>query len=171
MTREGTIFHEYNPSKEKYTVWIVDGSLSKVAGTGSIRVTNDLNLNPILHVPNLECNLLSISKLTRDLHREAKFFSNLCKFQELDSRRMIGNVEMCSRLYLLKGDTPLRRRTQNASCVSLKSRSILDFCVNKDNEVMLWHYRLGHPNFIYLEKLFSSLFINKRPKFFSCEIY
>ncbi|RVW93958.1 Retrovirus-related Pol polyprotein from transposon RE1 [Vitis vinifera] len=71
MTREGTIFHEYNPSKEKYTVWIVDGSLSKVAGTGSIRVTNDLNLNPILH--------------------------------ELDSRRMIGNVEMCSRLYLLKG--------------------------------------------------------------------
>ena len=81
MTREGTIFHEYNPSKEKYTVWIVDGSLSKVAGTGSIRVTNDLNLNPILHVPNLECNLLSISKLTRDLHREAKFSQTCVNFR------------------------------------------------------------------------------------------
>ena len=136
MTGDGTIFHEYNPCKEKYTVRIVDGSLSKVVGTGSIRVTNDLNLNSVLHVPNLDCNLLSISKLTRDLHCEAKFFSNLCKFQELDSRRMIGNVEMCYGLYVLMGDTPLRRQTQNASCVSLKSQSILDFCVNKDNEVM-----------------------------------
>ena len=94
----------------------------------------------------------------------------MCKFQELDSGRMIGNAEICSGLYLLKGDTPLRRQTQNASCVSLKSQSILDSCVNKDNEVMLWHYRLGHPNFIYLEKLFPSLFINKTPKFFNCKI-
>ena len=140
-----------------YTVRIADGSLSKVVGIGSIRVTNDLNLNFVLHVPNLDCNLLSINKLTRDL-------------QELDSGRMIGNAEMCSRLYVLKDDTPLRRQTQNASCVSFKSLSILDSCVNKDNEVTLWHYRLGHPNFIYLEKLFSSLFINKSPKFFNCEI-
>ena len=171
MTGDGTIFHEYNPYNEKYTVWIADGSLSKVAGIGLIRVSNDLNLNSILHGPNLDCNLLSINKLTRDLQCEAKFFSNLFKFQELDLGRMIGSAEMCSRLYLLKGDTPLRRQTQNASCVSFKSLSILDSCVNKDNEVTLWHYRLGHPNFMYLEKLFSSLFINKRPKFFSCEIY
>ena len=79
-----------------YTVRIADGSLSKVVGIGSIRVTNDLNLNFVLHVPNLDCNLLSISKLTRDLHCEARFFSNLSKFQELDLGRMIGSAEMCS---------------------------------------------------------------------------
>lgn len=31
---------------------------------------------------------------------------------------------------------------------------------------MLNHYRLGHPNFLYLEKLFPSLFINKNSKLF-----
>ena len=36
---------------------------------------------------------------------------------------------------------------------------------------MLEHYRLGHPNFSYLEKMFPSLFINKNPKLFQCEIY
>ena len=100
-----------------YTVRIADGSLSKVVGIGSIRVTNDLNLNFVLHVPNLDCNLLSISKLTHDLHCEARFFSNLSKFQELDLGRMIGSAEMCSGLYVLKGDTPLRRQTQCKLCV------------------------------------------------------
>jgi len=33
---------------------------------------------------------------------------------------------------------------------------------------MLWHYRLGHPNFMYLKKMFPSLF-NKRLKKFHCE--
>ena len=35
---------------------------------------------------------------------------------------------------------------------------------------MLWHYRLGHPNFVYLQKLVPSLFRNKNPKEFQCEI-
>lgn len=34
---------------------------------------------------------------------------------------------------------------------------------------MLWHYRLGHPNVMYLKHLFPSLF-NKNPKPFDCEI-
>lgn len=34
---------------------------------------------------------------------------------------------------------------------------------------MLWHYRLGHPNFIYLKKMFPSLF-NKDSVFFKCEV-
>ena len=34
---------------------------------------------------------------------------------------------------------------------------------------MLWHYRLGHPNFLYLEKLFPHLF-NKNSKVFQCEV-
>ena len=77
MMGDETIFHEYNPCKKKYIVWIADGSLSKVAGTGLIKVTNDLNLNSFLHVPNLDCNLLLIRKLTRDLDCEAKFFLKL----------------------------------------------------------------------------------------------
>lgn len=35
---------------------------------------------------------------------------------------------------------------------------------------MFWNYRLGHPSFMYLKKLFPSLFKNKDPKFFQCEV-
>ncbi|KAL5548712.1 hypothetical protein UlMin_003943 [Ulmus minor] len=31
---------------------------------------------------------------------------------------------------------------------------------------MLWHFRLGHPNFVYLEKLCPHLFINKKSNFY-----
>ena len=40
--------------------------------------------------------------------------------------------------------------------------------LNKD--VLLWNYRLGHPNFHYLKRLFPRLFVNKDPKDFHCEI-
>ncbi|TYI95838.1 hypothetical protein E1A91_D01G026800v1 [Gossypium mustelinum] len=42
--------------------------------------------------------------------------------------------------------------------------------LGKVDTVMLWHFRLGHPSFQYLAKLFPALFINKRPNSFSCKV-
>ena len=53
--------------------------------------------------------------------------------------------------------------------VSFNGQPVSNPSVNKDSEMMSWHDRLGHPNFIYL-KMFPSLFRNKSPKFFDCEI-
>ena len=39
---------------------------------------------------------------------------------------------------------------------------------NKD--IMLWHFRLGHPSFRYLKHLFPKLFVNKDPSMLHCEI-
>lgn len=39
------------------------------------------------------------------------------------------------------------------------------------DEIMLWHRRLGHPSFSYLQKLFPGLFKNKKPVQFQCEVY
>jgi len=68
-------------------------------------------LNSILHVPKLDCNLISISKLTRDLNCVAKFFPNLCIFQDLDTGKKIGSAKMCSGFYLLNGFTPQKGQT------------------------------------------------------------
>ena len=48
-------------------------------------------------------------------------------------------------------------------CMALKSS------INIDSPTMLWHYRLEHPNFMYLKKWFPSLF-NEKAKTFQCEI-
>ena len=98
----------------------------------------------------------------------------MCEFQDLDSGKRIGSAKVCSGVYLLKvGESP-RRQTHNAVHVESKSQSNKSSVSfensNKDSAIMLWHYRLGHPNFIYLKKLFPSLFVNKNLELFQCEV-
>ncbi|RVW54511.1 Retrovirus-related Pol polyprotein from transposon TNT 1-94 [Vitis vinifera] len=102
MTGDATIFDTYSSCPNNLTVRIADGSLSKVAGTGSVVLSRDLTLNSVLLVPNLDCNLLSISKLTKEKRCITNFSSTHCEFQDLDSGKMIGNAEECSGLYILK---------------------------------------------------------------------
>jgi hypothetical protein len=168
MTGDKTVLHEYSESKEDCAVKVADGTLSKIEGTGRSRISKDMILKSVLYVPNLDCNLLSISKLTRDLKCMAKFFPNFCVFQDLASGKRIGSARMYSGLYLLKNNLPFKCKAQNAVLFNPKGQSV--FNTHKDSNVMLWHYRLGHPNFVYLEKLLPSLFINKSSKTFSCEI-
>ena len=76
MTEDTIIFDTYSSCPNNLTVRIADGSLSKVVGTGSVVLSNDLTLNSVHLVPNLDCNLLSISKLTKERRCVANFFLN-----------------------------------------------------------------------------------------------
>ena len=174
MTGDAAILQNYKPSNGHSSVHIADGSKSKIAGTGSIKLTKDLYLDSVLHVPNLDCNLLSISKLARDLQCVTKFYPNLCVFQDLKSGKMIGSAELCSGLYLLSCGQ-FSNQVSQASCVQSQSmlesfNSVSNSKVNKDSEIIMLHYRLGHPSFVYLAKLFPKLFINKNPASYHCEI-
>ena len=91
------------------TVWIADVSLSKIAEIGTIQLFEDLILSLVLHVPNLDCYLISTRKLTHDLNCVTKFYPNLYEFQAMDSGKVIGNVELCGGLYLLKENSSIQR--------------------------------------------------------------
>lgn len=80
ITSDKSIMTEFMPCNENHSVKIADGSLSKVAGYGSVTISKTLSLHSILFVSNLKCNLLSITKLTRDKKCVAKFFQNICEF-------------------------------------------------------------------------------------------
>ncbi|RVW83269.1 Retrovirus-related Pol polyprotein from transposon RE1 [Vitis vinifera] len=123
MTGDAAILQNYKPSNGHSSVHIVDGSKSKIVETGSIKLTKDLYLDSILHVPNLDYNLLSISKLARDLQCVTKFYPNSCVFQDLKSRKMIGSAELCSMLYLLPSGQ-FSNQVSQASCV--QSQSMLE---------------------------------------------
>ena len=133
-------------------------------GIGSVVLSNNLILHSVLFVPNLDCNLLSISKITKDNRCISKFSSSRCIFQDLDSGKTIGNAEECSGLYLLK-----EHHNSREQLVPTVGNSFSASCQNNDSAILLWHYRLGHPNATYLKHLFPSLF-NKIPKPFECEI-
>ncbi|RVW56445.1 Retrovirus-related Pol polyprotein from transposon RE1 [Vitis vinifera] len=124
MIGDAAILQNYKPSNGHSSVHIADGSKSKIAGTGSIKLTKDLYLDSVLHVPNLDCNLLSISKLACDLQCVTKFYPNSCVFQDLKSGKMIGSAELCSGLYLLSCGQ-FSNQVSQASCVQSQREAIL----------------------------------------------
>ncbi|RVW67994.1 Retrovirus-related Pol polyprotein from transposon RE1 [Vitis vinifera] len=127
MIGDEKLFSTYNPSYKNLTMRIANGSLSKVAGTGSVRVSKNIPLDSVLLVPKLNCNLLSISKLTWDLNCVTKFGSNLCEFQVLDLGKTIGNAKMCSGLYLLEVNDPPQGSTHHSDCSVSSSPISLSF--------------------------------------------
>ncbi|RVW23360.1 Retrovirus-related Pol polyprotein from transposon RE1 [Vitis vinifera] len=152
MTGDAAILQNYKPSNGHSSVHIADGSKSKIAGTGSIKLTKDLYLDSVLHVPNLDCNLLSISKLAHDLQCVTKFYPNLCVFQDLKSGKMIGSAELCSGLYLLSCGQ-FSNQVSQASCVQSQSMSESFNSVSNSkgesmNEHQVWESFLdGVPSF------------------------
>ncbi|KAK2997364.1 hypothetical protein RJ639_025480 [Escallonia herrerae] len=98
---------------------IADGSLSTIAGTGSIVLSPSITLHNVLHVPKLSCNLLSISKLTNDLKYQANFYSTRCEFQEMVSGRMIGSARASDGLYFFEDGTNSGKHVQNPKSIGL----------------------------------------------------
>ncbi|RVW52774.1 hypothetical protein CK203_076657 [Vitis vinifera] len=74
MTGDAAILQNYKPSNGHSSVHIADGSKSKIAGTGSIKLTKDLYLDSV---------------------------SMFQTWIDLKSGKMIGSAELCSGLYLL----------------------------------------------------------------------
>ena len=99
MTSEQTFFHLYkfnsNPGKDI----VADGFFTLIIGKGSISVAPRLTLNFVLHVPELSCNLLYISKLTKSLNHVI-FYPN-CIFQDLTMGKRIGSAKEKEGLYYL----------------------------------------------------------------------
>ncbi|XP_052181020.1 peroxisome biogenesis protein 7 isoform X3 [Diospyros lotus] len=85
------------------------------------------------------------------------------------SRKMIGSAEACSRLYILQGTDSRKTEVKSSYCHSTAPLCFSSFHSN-NSAIMLWHYRLGHPNFACLQKLFPSLFKNSDLHMFQCEI-
>ena len=93
MTGSSQFFSSRIPCLGNSKVRIADGSLSTVAGKGTIKLENCLTLFSVLHVPNLKCNLLSVSKFTKDTNCVAKFGGFKRLFSNPILGRMIGNAK------------------------------------------------------------------------------
>lgn len=144
------LFSTYTPLSSKEKAKITDGSLSSVAGKDSISASKTMILKSVLHVPNLSCNLLSVSKLTKDFNCMAKFSPYNCEFQDLCTGKKIGNAKEVDGLYYLEEEPE-----------ALSNLSLVDKIVSQvpsEHDTSLLQIRLGNPNFSYLKLLFPTLF-------------
>ena len=92
------MFETYD--KNSCEIHVYDGKMSPTVGQGTICVSN-LVLKSMLYVPKLTYNLLSISKLTKDMNCIVTFFLSNCTFQDRSPGKMIGSSEEKDRLYYL----------------------------------------------------------------------
>ena len=79
MTNLPHLFISYTPCFGNKKVRIANRSLFSIAGQGSIRLSDKIVLQSILHVPKLSCNLLSVSCLSKDSNCHV-FCAFLCEF-------------------------------------------------------------------------------------------
>ena len=81
-------FVSYTPCAGNKKIRIADECLVLIAGKGQIVLFDRFSSN-VLHVPKLSYNLLSISKITHELHCKATFLPESVCFQDLSSERTI----------------------------------------------------------------------------------
>ncbi|KAL4025768.1 hypothetical protein IC575_014173 [Cucumis melo] len=105
LTGSSEHFISYASCAGNEKIRIADGSLAPIAGKGQIVPFDGFALQNVLHVPKLSYNLLSISKITRELHCKAIFLPESVYFQDMSSGRTFGTARHSSGLYILDDDT------------------------------------------------------------------
>eukprot|EP00261_Vitis_vinifera_P039416 XP_019080659.1 PREDICTED: uncharacterized protein LOC104881375 isoform X1 [Vitis vinifera] len=118
MTNSSNMFGSYLPCPGNKKVRIADGNFSPIAGKGLIKISEGIDLKSVLHVPKLTCNLLSISKLSRDSNCCVIFYESHCIFQDRSSGKTIGNARMINCLYYFEDNLPSNKIAQGLSSIS-----------------------------------------------------
>ena len=72
------LFSSYTQSSRNHRVQFANGSYMTIAGIGNIEISPMISLKEVLHVSNLSYNLISISKITKELNCLIKFSPTNC---------------------------------------------------------------------------------------------
>lgn len=118
---------------------LADGSFSPIAGTNSVKFSQKIQLNSV-HVPKLSCNLLSVSKISKDSNCHVVFCDSHCEFQDENWGMMIGSARMFGGLYYFDDNALCNRQTHGLS----GSTSSIHVC----EKIMVWHCRLEECHWI-----------------------
>jgi hypothetical protein len=81
MTGDSTMFSSYSPCAGNHKIKVADGSFSAIAGKGSVVLSPSLTLKDVLHVPNLSCSLMSVSKLAQEKTVKLIFSVHIVSFR------------------------------------------------------------------------------------------
>ncbi|CAL9011096.1 unnamed protein product, partial [Prunus brigantina] len=158
----GQIISHTPPSQS--VVSNANGTPSPVIGEGSLSLSDSLTLDSVLIVPSLHHNLLSVAQITTALNCTVTFWPTHCVFQDILSSKTIGCGTRRGKLYYL--DLASDSEASLSQAYKIGGTSV----EKKTSEVWLWHRRLGHASFGYLQKLFPSLFSGLESSSFKCDI-
>ncbi|CAJ2666297.1 unnamed protein product [Trifolium pratense] len=123
-----------------------NGTLVNTCLAGTIMFDHQLYLTDVLYFPNFTFNLISVPKLTKNLHCSLMFNDNKCVIQESSSRRMIGVADLLNGLYILTTPKVSLGHIPNTSCINNinKITDVHSLESHKNSDCNVWHKRFGH---------------------------
>ena len=93
------------------SVQVANGTPMPISGSGSVSISSTLSLAFALLAPNLSNNLLSISKITKNLNCFVTFHSTHCVFQDNLMKTTIDIGKKRWGLYYLEGTRELQPKS------------------------------------------------------------
>lgn len=132
ITNNECLIYDLISSTQKH-VSIPNGNSISVDGAGKSKILDSLVLDNVLLVPDFQCNLISVSKLTRKHNCMVIFTADNCIVQDLHSKALIGTGRQQDGLYFF--DNLHDQNKKDCKTIALK--------VDATNCTM-WHARLGH---------------------------
>ena len=128
-----------------------NGRCSKIAHVGSVQLSSILLLDNVLHVPDFQFNLLSVSKLCDQVAGRVIFTSTDCTLQGPKQPEVVLG-KACNGLYHAK-NIAVDKTAARKEALVLHS-GIQQACSQpmfgqhfKFSELDSWHFRLGHLSF------------------------
>lgn len=82
-----------------YPVGLPDENTTEANQEGSVVLLGGLELSNVLYVPQLTCNLISVTQLIDESNCVAQFTNNVCVIQDQPTRKVIGAGERLDGLY------------------------------------------------------------------------
>lgn len=134
-----------NPYPGTDQVIVGDGTgmnITHIGHTSLHTQTKPLFLNQVLHVPSIQSNLLSVSKLCQTNHSSVEFFPDCFVVKDLNSGQA-----------LLQG--PLKQDLYHLSSPSIPSNKHLALTTSIQS-TSNWHHKLGHPSSKIIKHLAAS---------------
>ncbi|KAG5596199.1 hypothetical protein H5410_037431 [Solanum commersonii] len=129
----------------KGNVMLLPGNTAKVSHLGSSTVLGRHDIHNVMYIPEFQHNLLSVSKLTKELNCSVHFYPDFCTFQDLFNGKVKETGKHVHGLYVV--DSPCLNAGHNKpACIKTRCHSVLvEKSKNKaDIDLCLWHKRLGH---------------------------
>uniref|UniRef100_A0A803L939 ABC transporter domain-containing protein n=1 Tax=Chenopodium quinoa TaxID=63459 RepID=A0A803L939_CHEQI len=123
--------------KSVKTITIADGKKAEIKHIGDVKIGNGIILKNVLHVLGFQFNLISTHKLCKDLSCDIIFTHDKCMIQDHSQRftPVLGKLD--SGLYAVSDKVDIENKE---FCMEKESEAL----VSVNDEVKLWHLRIGH---------------------------
>jgi len=157
ITHDLSLLHDVKPIQQNCFITMPNGEKARILHVGSMALGHDIILKDVLYTPAFRFNLLSISRLTKQLSANVLFTPECCILQDQAMRKEIILGKENKGLYCMnKGGQPLQSKEEQCSnqsqLLKTNKRSLRNItgCFS-DSE--LWHFRYGHLPFEQLQYL------------------